>query len=113
MKKFYFFAVVSLTLLSCSNNVPKCDDPEILQTVIDLMREQDGMLKEWKFMGKNFEELELDLIKTNSIDKELNKCECEASIKNGPPFTKNPTILYEAQTNSNGDVIITTYPVNW
>jgi hypothetical protein len=55
MKKFYFFAVVSLTLLSCSNNVPKCDDPEILQTVIDLMREQDGMLKEWKFMGKRMQ----------------------------------------------------------
>ena len=38
MKKISIL-VASISLISCQNNVPKCDDPEVLKTIYSILNE--------------------------------------------------------------------------
>ncbi len=112
MKK-HILIICSLFIISCSDNIPSCEDNEVIETVIELLKDDYLNNKGLKHYGTTSEslKLELDLIKTNGIDKELKKCNCEASLLNAPlSFNKAPTIYYEAQMNNKGEVIVTAYP---
>lgn len=105
MKKIII--VLSLiTFISCNKDVPKCEDKEILGTVISLLSENSMSLID--NYGRNSvmidtAKAEIDNIMTTSTNPELNSCGCEGTLilPNHEGIVK-----YSAQKNSEGEIIV-------
>ena len=132
MKKISIL-IASVSLISCQNNVPKCDDADVLKTIYAIIYENKdkieniygqhplGLYPEEKI---NTENIEITEIMTSNKDSELNSCGCEAKISianlqhngidsNGElaieldQKTRNEGIIqYTAQNNSEDNIIV-------
>ncbi len=102
-----------------SNETVKCDDKDVITTVISILYEKDGQIPidyfdtgNVRYIGdKSFiTQTSINNILTVNLNKELNSCNCEGSL-----YYKNPTkdgidangsIKYLAQKNSQGEIIV-------
>lgn len=109
MKKNVMIACLAI-LTSCGNDTPKCDDPEIQETVIQLIVENRTSLEYLvSLIARDEKNLNIDNIMTTSENSELNSCGCEATLnllrdEGRKPIKTN--ISYTAQKNSQGEVIV-------
>jgi hypothetical protein len=106
MKKIIMIASL-ITLCSCGNDAPKCDDEDVKKTVISILVEnrdniysEGGSSVSFFLTGKGT----FKNIMTKSIDKEINLCNCEGTYTQEKAFEGNVT--YSAQKNSEGEVIV-------
>lgn len=132
MKKISIL-IASVSLISCQNNVPKCDDADVLKTIYAIINENKdkiensygqhplGLYPEEKI---NAENIEITEIITSNKDSELKSCGCEAKISianlqhngldsNGElaieldqKARNEGTIQYTAQNNSEDNIIV-------
>lgn len=129
MKNILSFSLLFI-LLSCNQkDTPKCNSEEVKNTVFEIIKEQklntiiEGTYKEE--IRAKLDSLSLELIRTESIDENLQKCNCEAVLK-GLPLNyiekkalgfnefdlkdEEINIKYEVQTNEERETIITVEP---
>ncbi|GEM59273.1 hypothetical protein B0A78_08615 [Flavobacterium columnare NBRC 100251 = ATCC 23463] len=134
MKKTLLIA--PLLIISCGKEVPKCESFEVKQTVMDIIKEQRlnslSMFEDsTKVMERMDSTMVLNNIRTENINEEIQKCECEASLE-GFPYTmedlnelskagidlfemkkyspESINIKYNAQINANGEIIVEVEP---
>ena len=133
MKKIIFIAGLTI-FYSCKENsneeksensifssseTIKCDDKDVITTVISIIFEKDGQIpiKYWDggnvlYMGNKsyIPQTSINNILTLNLDKEINSCNCEGAL-----YYKNPakdgidakgSIKYLAQKNSEGKIIV-------
>ena len=102
-----------------SNETIKCDDKDVITTVLSIIFEKEGQIpiKYWDggnvfyFGDKSFiPQTSINNILTLKLDKELNSCSCEGSlyyknrVKDG--IDAKGSIKYLAQKNSQGEIIV-------
>ncbi|RTY71193.1 hypothetical protein [Flavobacterium sp. LB2P53] len=116
MKKISMIACLTF-LWSCGINVPKCDDPQVVETVKELIMESHGQLEVGLLLGGyvqldsiNPNSLELVNIMTKTKNDDIKSCGCEGNfefntIQNAQQKI-TASVKYEAQENSNEDVIV-------
>lgn len=93
-------------LIQSADNTPKCSSPEVVNTVMEMFRQNGNVIDNEKT---------LENIMTISKDEELETCDCEATLPGN--FRKhisgfnydnwdNPTIYYKAQRNEKGEIVV-------
>ena len=119
MKKILIL-VASITVISCQDNVPKCNDPEVLKIIYSVINEnKDKMTFDAEIFGimpygnkkeLTSENLEITNLLTKSKDAELSSCGCEGklTIKN---ISEENTVLeglieYTAQKDTENNIIV-------
>lgn len=116
MKKILILAT-SVVIISCQNNVPKCDEPEVFETIYSILREnKDEMKNEYGFsplFGIKDEEINAKSIQISDIlttknDNELKSCSCEGTITimNNDSLVGKGIIEYSAQKNSDDNIVV-------
>ena len=108
--------LTSLIAISCQNNVPKCDDPEVFNTIYsiinenkDKLRNESGNRSLIELLTKNItsENTKITEIMTTKNDTELNSCGCEGKlIITREGSTTEGLIEYTAQKNSENEIIV-------
>ena len=99
-----------ITLVSCGNNAPKCDDKEVTETVLSILSENSKSLVDQ--YGRNSiiidpKTAKIKNIMTPSADDELNSCGCEGTIETNESFLPGEgSVNYTAQKNSEGEIIV-------
>ena len=85
MKKILFL-VIAITTISCQNSTPKCDDPEVLKTILQIFKENNieimyadgyGSVKGDTLSSAN---TKITDILTTKKDNDLNSCGCEGKL---------------------------------
>ncbi len=98
-----------------SNDAPKCDDPEVLETVLSILEENKNELRTnrgdlfYTTRVINNETAEITNILTKSKDDELKSCDCEGTLylKNlDNKIFANGNVSYFTQINSKGETIV-------
>ncbi len=107
MKKLIMIACL-ISLSSCVNDTPKCDDKEINQTVISLLTENKNDLTDNNgnsvgLFFNNENDGTIKNIMTKSKDNELKICNCEGTYQDTVIIGN---INYTAQKNSEGEIIV-------
>lgn len=110
MKKIIMITSL-ITLSSCGNNAPKCDDSEVTKMVISLLSENSRSLIDVHGDTRSVivvpGKAKIKNIMTTSTDSELNSCGCEGIIETGAPvYPHKGSVDYFAQKNSDGDIIV-------
>jgi hypothetical protein len=123
MKKISIL-VASVSLISCQNNVPKCDDPEVFKTIYSILSENKDKIGDeyghyplyfYPNEKINSENISVTEIITNKKDTELNSCGCEGKLSidkvevDGNIEGKmkyEGLIEYSAQKNSEDNIIV-------
>lgn len=114
MKKIIVIAGL-ITLSSCADNTPKCDDKKVTDLVLSILDDNKenlqanisifGLLPFKTFKKENAKVIN---IMTISSDEKLSICGCEGSVK---VMTKKSdslinNITYTAQMNSENEVVV-------
>lgn len=135
MKKVSMIACL-VFLSSCGNDVPKCDDKLVIETIklmiIPLteealivskqeLEEYDNNIEKLnenriKEDDRERQNLELKNIITTEVNEELKSCGCQATMSNieaglgiyfqGKLLKNGETILYNVKTDSKGEVVV-------
>lgn len=103
--------IAGLVLLcSCNSDVPKCDDPQVIETVFSILAEnRDGLLDEYGRNGvaaPNKENAKMKNIMTLNEDEKLNTCGCKGSLIIEGGAKNEGVVEYSAQKNSEGEVVV-------
>ncbi|WP_140485531.1 hypothetical protein [Flavobacterium sp. GSA192] len=125
--------LTSIIAISCQNNVPKCDDPEVTKTIYSILSENKDKIKDRYGVAPlsfypnekiNSEYVKLSEIITTNKDSELKSCGCEAKLSIATLFNKGydsngnvkiklidkliseGVIQYMAQSNSEEGIIV-------
>lgn len=98
--------------VSCNNFVddtPKCSDPKVTNLVLEILSEKHG---------DGVKNAKLENFMTVAKDKEIKKCDCEATIigsfysyRSAIPNVINPSISYSAQKNDEDKLIVSVMPI--
>lgn len=117
MKKIIL--LTSVIAISCQNNVPKCDDAKVTNTIYSIFSEnKDKIEDEYGHKPLYFypnekidsENVKLSETVTTYKDSELKSCGCEAKISVADLSNKRVryegVIQYIAQSNSEDDIIV-------
>lgn len=94
------------------NDSPKCDDKEVTETVSSILLEnRTSLIDKYGRNGVllNEKDIKIKNIMTTSINDELKSCNCEGSIESyisGIDMTTEGNVIYTAQKNSEGEVIV-------
>jgi len=104
MKKISMIASLAF-LWSCGNSAPKCDDPQVIETVKKIVAE--NAMKMMMNFSTNADSLSVDRIMTKSKDNDLKICGCEGVLKNTSTiWPEQAVVKYEAQENPDGEIIV-------
>ena len=116
--------VTSILTISCQNNVPKCDDPEVFKTIYSILNENKDKIGDeyghfplYFYLDENInsDNISVTEIITNKKDTELNSCGCEGKLSiNKVEVDGNiegkmkyeGLIQYSAQKNSEDNIIV-------
>lgn len=100
------FGLISLS--SCEKNVPKCDDPQVIESVFSILNQNRGNLVD-QYGGHSIGTIskiyndKITSIMTTNEDENLHSCGCEGSLVKG---NKAADIIYSAQKNSSGEFTV-------
>lgn len=105
-----------ISLSSCEENVPKCDNPEVIKTLYSILNENKAKLRNEAGSRSLIELLTKEIssentkianIVTTKNDNELNSCNCEAKviIERGGS-TSEGELEYTTQTTSEKEIIV-------
>ena len=83
-----------------SNDSPKCDDPQVTETVLSILNENTLSLR---IDTLDVEKTKIINIMTTSNDDKLKTCGCEGTIES---TSQKGTVSYVAQKNANDEVIV-------
>lgn len=99
--------------VSCTTNSYKCDSPKAKEMILERQKMASVFLisilnndKSKEEIREEAEQVKIESIVTKKIDKEIKKCECEATV-NTLGIEQN--IQYSVQENSEGEVIVKIY----
>lgn len=124
--------ILPLFIISCGKEMPKCESFEVKQTVLDIIKEERlnslGILEDSTEIIESMDTtLILSNIRTENINEEIQKCDCEGTLE-GYPFKledlndlsklgvnvlemKNKINLkFNAQINAEGETIVEVEP---
>ncbi|MEB3380379.1 hypothetical protein VL762_11775 [Flavobacterium psychrophilum] len=115
MKKIIIIACLAI-LSSCGNKAsetPKCDDKEVTETVSSILLEnKNSLIDEFGKNGVILNENDMKIINVITTNKndELKSCNCEGTLEsytdNGVKITTEGNVIYFAQKNSEGEVVV-------
>ena len=107
-----------LESITSKNDTPKCDDPEVIETVLSIMNDNKNNIRgtygNTPFSVKNIDNktAEIRNILTKSKDNELKSCNCEGtlSLQNNYPELETDVrvignVSYFIQKKSEGEII--------
>lgn len=92
--------------LSLVDKTPKCDDPDVIETVRTIML-NNSLVDTSAVSTKPFS---LKSIVTNEVDDKLKACGCEAILDNENNYDDGKTIYYNVKTDSKGEKVISVLP---
>lgn len=94
------------------DNVPKCEDQEVTETVAAILLENRNSLitKDGRNgVLLNEKDIKINNIMTTNINNELKSCNCEGAVLSyisGIDMTTEGNVIYTAQINSEGAVVV-------
>lgn len=97
-----------ISLSSCEKDVPKCDNPQVIESVFSILNQNRGNLVD-EYGGHSIGTIskiyndKITNIMTTIEDENLHSCGCEGSLVKG---NKAADIIYSAQKNSSGKFIV-------
>lgn len=106
MKKVLFIPIISLSLFSCADETPKCESYDVTKTVKEVIQD---LVKSEYMVTVPVEQINLELIRTTNINKEIKQCDCEATVNiEDVPYLSGSghSVIYNAQTNENDDIVV-------
>ena len=102
-----------------SNDAPKCDDPQVIETVFSILKENEQIINGNVDLPINdYKNPEITNIITTAKDDELKSCNCEgtASVviegmelvggERSADYKPQSNVSYFAQKNDKGEIIV-------
>ncbi len=102
-----------------SNDAPKCDDPQVIETVFSILKENEQIINgNVNYPINDYINPEITNIITTSKDNELKSCNCEgtASVtiegielvggERSDDYKPHSNVSYFAQKNDKGEIIV-------
>ncbi|MFV7235104.1 hypothetical protein [Flavobacterium sp. ZB4R12] len=102
-----------------SNDAPKCDDPQLVETVFSILKENEQIIGNIGYPLNDYKNPEITNIITTAKDDELKSCNCEGTASvtiegaklsgqenANTDYKTNSNVSYFAQKNDKGEIIV-------